>query len=167
MSTAERELLAAISRWNRTDPHTGATLKFWHRPWEPSFWPGWWRSHDGRIEVCWAEDREPSNTIAVTWQEERYGPERVARFEVTSVHEAVDVLVAFGVLPARFSSAFAAGYREGATDVPAGGPHVEPAPIQDPALAHHPGECCWLSVAPFSGGRYHASDCKGEHGRSS
>ncbi len=103
-----RRLLARISRWRRTDPD-GLDRRWWPGRWEQSFWPGWYRTFDGLTEVCWAEDRVPADTLHITWREGRYGPEREARITVTSLRQAVDVLVAVGILPVEVSSAYEAG----------------------------------------------------------
>lgn len=101
----DRHLLARISRWRRTDP-TGAGRAYWPKRWEPSYWSGWWRTFDGLTQVCWAEDREPSDTLVITWQASRYDTPREARVPVLSLRQAVDVLVALEILPREFSSAY-------------------------------------------------------------
>lgn len=103
---SDRCLLAAINRWRRSASAASPTR------WEAS-WDGWWHTADRLTEVCWAPERVPDDVLEVVWRERRYGPERRATIPVTSVRQAVDVLVALGILPPRFASAYTAASSAG------------------------------------------------------
>lgn len=92
----ERRLLAAVSRWARRNG------------WRRGAWSGW-HSPDGLVDV-WV-DRDG---LAVRRYDRTPGAgvPRTMVCAVASVREAVDLLVASGVLPVEFSSAYTAGARD-------------------------------------------------------
>ncbi len=67
----------------------------------------------------WMKVGDPDDRRAVTWDEgevgltSHYDRERMRWVGVTSLGQAVDVLVAFGYLPARFSTAYRDGWSAG------------------------------------------------------
>jgi hypothetical protein len=101
----ERLLLAAVSRWAHD------------QGWERDVLPEWYHSRDRLTNIAWGDGTRGALDIEV--KADRYGPRLldVSIPDVTSVRQAVDLLVAFGVLPAWFSSAFAAGMAAGALEV--------------------------------------------------
>lgn len=102
---ADRELLAAVSRWAHTKP----AGKYWPR-YEQSFWPGWYVSRDRTVEVCWRPNKTYDGDFTVTVREAPYEPavQVTLPAEVVTVRRAVDLLVLLGVLPVEFSSAYTA-----------------------------------------------------------
>lgn len=110
LSAADRSILREVMRWVRANG------------WQRGHWEGEWVSADGLTMVCtdYGVSRglaiRRRQTVAAGWS---YGG-NPARFvnRVGSVREAVDVLVALGVLPAEFSSAFDAGYDANGQDLP-------------------------------------------------
>ncbi len=95
MTSLAYRQLAEISKWRRTQPY--------NRRWEQSYWPGWWHFGPERnIEICWAPDRVPSRTIEIEWRERKYASPRRASFPVTSIVQAINVLVALEILPIQF-----------------------------------------------------------------
>lgn len=78
----------------------------------------------GSVARCWHDDSD--NYIELT----PYGDEWVmdvntmCRFDVVTVPLAVDILAALGVLPQRFSSAYATGYGQGRDDEANAMPHA-------------------------------------------
>jgi hypothetical protein len=106
---ADRALIAAVSRWARACPPGSCWPRF-----ERSFWPGWYVSRDRSVEVCWrgtSAGTHEDGDLVVTMREYRYGPAVQVTLpdEALTVRRAVDLLVTLGVLPAEFSSAYAAG----------------------------------------------------------
>jgi hypothetical protein len=95
MTPAERALLLAVFRWayaERVDLHV--LLYKWSRP--------------GPSTTFWGIDYTAERTgctLAI-----RRGRLGMADYFVASVAEAVDVLVALGILPAQFSTAYRAGW---------------------------------------------------------
>lgn len=96
----DRQLLISIRQWLRDE--------WW--------WPGWtgWANamaeKDATVVVSWDEDelfvrRRSAEQVGRIWPA-GYG--RHERYPVTSVRQAVDILCALEVLPARFSSAYRA-----------------------------------------------------------
>lgn len=119
MTVAEIRLLRAIAQWRRAERvdfflWSGAGgVKHGYLSWDGPM-PGEWRG-----SVTFSRD-EPGR-IGVTRD---YRRQSYQWHEVASVGEAVDLLVALGYLPARFSSAYSAGWIAGREDmdhpVPAG-----------------------------------------------
>lgn len=107
-TAADRLLLAAVSRWGHD---TG---------WERDVLPEWYHSRDRLTNVAWGHGTDGALHVKVLVS--KYGPYLldVDIPDVGSVRLAVDLLVAFGVLPAMFSSAFAAGMAAGAVEAVAG-----------------------------------------------
>lgn len=103
----DRALLVRLSRW--------AHANGWERGLLPGMWnntPATWADKSlPRIEVCWGPNN--NEQLSVEIREDRYGPYLldVDIPDLTSVRLAVDLLVAFGVLPEEFSSAYTAGLR--------------------------------------------------------
>jgi hypothetical protein len=97
-ATPERVLIAAVSRWAHENG------------WERGVLAEWYHSADGLIDVSWGFGTRGSLSIAI--RETCFGPYLVDVDipGVASVQRAVDVLVAFGVLPPVFSSAYSAGF---------------------------------------------------------
>lgn len=97
MTPAERQLLAAVCRWARV------------AGWKYEM-PGWsdGRGRDATIRVCWAD-----GLVTVTRQNAagRF-PADSDVYPVYTIQQAVDVLVAVGVLPVAFSSAYRFGRKD-------------------------------------------------------
>lgn len=98
MNPGDRALLTRVHRWLRRNG------------WQASM-PGWsdGRGRDATVRVTWAEGmvRVTRRDAAGLW------PQYPRVYPVDSVREAVDLLVAAGVLPAELSSAYQAGRRGG------------------------------------------------------
>lgn len=95
--TSDRQLLAEVHRWARTNGWT------WNDVW------GW-------INAPYASDA----TLTVEWDDNgvitvRTGPVvfRPTRYPVDTVRQAVDLLVTLDILPAKFASAYRAGVKAG------------------------------------------------------
>lgn len=91
VTVSDRRLLAAVHRWARTHGWC-------------SQWSGWSDGYgtDSTIRVGWAE-----GVVQVSRREGRHGfPVWPTEYRVGSVVQAVDVLVALGVLPPFLSSAY-------------------------------------------------------------
>jgi hypothetical protein len=106
----ERLLLARVHCWARQKPDGS----YWPR-WERSFYPGMWKrfvvdSRQETAEVWWGLANDSRLTVQV--RDGRHG-EELLHETVTprSVRQAVDLLVAWGILPPEFGSAYAAGQR--------------------------------------------------------
>lgn len=91
MTPAERKLLGAVLRWARAD---GVTVS-WHR---------WTRR--GPIEQRWGVVHDGHEQKLTIWRGRDTGKD----YWVTSIAEALDVLAALGIVPARFSTAYRAGW---------------------------------------------------------
>ncbi|WIM97815.1 hypothetical protein ACTOB_001369 [Actinoplanes oblitus] len=93
MTRAERGLLLELFRWARTEGVRRDGAMRWTSPpphrWGVDFWNG-------------MDDRDLQ-----VWRE---GQMVAANYRVTSIAEAVDQLVALGIAPAKFSTAYRAGY---------------------------------------------------------
>lgn len=107
MTAAERSLLLALFRWARADPDIQFGRTYWVR-------------HIGEPAHQWGIDFHPEDFDST----ERAAPMiiwryRIAanRYWVASVTEAVDLLVALGIAPTRFSTAYQAGWDVGREDV--------------------------------------------------
>ncbi|WP_346536991.1 hypothetical protein [Micromonospora sp. DPT] len=94
---ADRQLLADVHRWARTNGWN------WHECW------GW-------VNAPYASEA----TLAVEWDDAgvltiRRGPVvfRPTRYDVDSVRQAIDMLVALDILPAHLSSQYQAGANDG------------------------------------------------------
>jgi hypothetical protein len=116
LTRGERLLLARIHRWGRQPlPSPHSYLPQWER--ELAMPPGCWQRNTtpAQPETCtvwWG----PANRgqLRVQIRASRYGNELLdVSYEPRSVREAVDVLVALGVLPADLSSAYLVGYLGG------------------------------------------------------
>lgn len=92
MSVAEIALMREIVRWRKAH---GWLYQFWGARWV--------ESRSGRAVTYESGDGEVGVTPNYHIRNYRWYP-------VESVTQAVDVLVAFGYLPARFSSAYRAGW---------------------------------------------------------
>lgn len=96
--TAERQLLRDVLTWARAN--------------------GWRRQPQIRTETAWSRDPEGDggvrpHTVSFT---RTFGPIRLiiwgfGQIDVSGPQQAADVLVAVGILPAEFSSAYQAGVR--------------------------------------------------------
>lgn len=113
LTRAERELLTRVHRWARQPlPSPYGYLPRWER--ELAMPRGCWQRNatEAQPETCtvwWG----PANRgkLRVQIHAHRYGEQLLdVEFEPRTVREAVDVLVALGVLPADLSSAYRAGY---------------------------------------------------------
>ena len=102
MTPAERSLLLALFRWARAEGITYGGANWWSRP--------------GPIEQRWGIDFESDCDFLRIWR----GRNTSRRYWVASITEAVDVLVALGIAPARFSTAYRAGW-----DAAGGAPESE------------------------------------------
>jgi len=99
-STEDRRLLAEVHRWARTNG------------WSTS-WRGW-INEANLIDAAVAVMPEPDHSaIRVTWRKGDGGWHTSRQFDVIDVREAIDMLVALNILPARFSSAYEAGVIDG------------------------------------------------------
>jgi hypothetical protein len=99
MTPDERQLIINISQWRKHTFTAGSTT---FPLWEQSYWAGWWKTvnrNGGYVEVCWAPDRTPSDTLIIVWRERRYGDETKAVIPVKTVRQAVMVLIALDILP--------------------------------------------------------------------
>lgn len=108
MTPAERALLREVFRWAR---QVGVRLDGGMR----------W---DGPPPRCWGVDYWHGQEYLLVW---RASKNTGKEYFVTSVAEAVDVLVALGILPARFSTAYAAGWQAAFAVVDRGIRSPEPA----------------------------------------
>jgi hypothetical protein len=92
MTPAERSLLLALFRWART---------------EGLVWGGAnWVSGTGPDGQRWGIDYDPGDEYLYIWR----GRVVARRYWVASIAEAVDLVVALGIAPARFSTAYRAGW---------------------------------------------------------
>jgi hypothetical protein len=92
----DRYLLARLNWWRRK---TGTTFSYGAYD---------WKSRDGRVAVNWEEGeitvfRADGRGQFPTWGD---------RYRVESVRQAVDLLVALGVLPPEFATAYTAGWND-------------------------------------------------------
>lgn len=93
MTPAERSLLLALLRWARAEGMVSTGASRWTRP--------------GQIEQRWGVSCDPGFSPVLTiWR----GRDTARDYWVRSVAEAVDLLVALGIAPARFSTAYRAGW---------------------------------------------------------
>lgn len=111
LTVDEIHLLRTIARWRRA---TGVSYFQW-RPGkgfgvmtEWKMWHGDVRKRR-QINVTYEPDTE-SGPASLAATRDYYGSEDFKDLSVTTVAEAVDVLVALGFLPPRFSSAYRAGW---------------------------------------------------------
>ncbi|WP_431976139.1 hypothetical protein [Micromonospora haikouensis] len=112
----DRQLLIAARRW--------ALANGWHLTW--SGWANAPIERDATTVVHWDEDelfvrRRTAAEAGASWPLGLGGLGRRDRYPVRAVREAVDVLVAVGVLPAELSSAYRAALAATATPGPAAG----------------------------------------------
>lgn len=117
----ERQLLAAVHRWARQKlPAPRSYLPRWQH--ELCMPPGCWKRNTipdqpETATVWWGDANDGDLTVKV--HASRYGEELLdVTVRPRSVREAVDLLVAWGILPARFSSAFTAGSQSALLFVP-------------------------------------------------
>ncbi len=100
MTVAELALMREIAKWRREQEIT------------------YWRARGIGRFVVWAKHGAPGARREVTWDPSNEprelghgnGWRRSEYVKVANVTQAVDVLVALGYLPARFSSAYRAGW---------------------------------------------------------
>lgn len=95
-----RKLLTNVHRWAHTNGW------HWHECW------GWVNApyaSEATVGVDWDPD---VRTITVR-RNDGSGIFRPTTYPTDSVRQAVDLLVAVGILPAQFSSAYAAGWHDG------------------------------------------------------
>ncbi|MFI1195487.1 hypothetical protein ACH4T9_19830 [Micromonospora sp. NPDC020750] len=103
VDVTDRQLLADVHRWARTNG--------WH-----CTWIGWANAQlgsDATTVVEWDHDeltvrRRPTAEVGSQWPSGWGSEGRRERYPVTSVRQAVDILVALDVLPAQLSSAYRA-----------------------------------------------------------
>lgn len=114
LTRGERVLLAAVHRWARQHlPVPRTYLPRWQH--EPGMPPGCWMRNTVPAEpetatVWWGDATRGELTVKVCAS--RYGEELLdVTVRPRSVREAVDLLVAWGILPCEFGSAYAAGQR--------------------------------------------------------
>ncbi|MFF5228421.1 hypothetical protein [Dactylosporangium sp. NPDC000521] len=115
----ERLLLARVHRWAREKLHTSpySSRPRWEPEWTIGGHGGAWRrtTTEAHPEVCtvwWGPGN--GDEVRVQMRASRYGEELLdVSFRPRCVREAVDVLVALGVLPQHLSSAYLTGYIAG------------------------------------------------------
>jgi hypothetical protein len=101
VTPAERALLRELFRWARTEGDLDVSGTYmWCRRFR--------RPESERWGVnFFARDWEPGEPVALgIWR----GTSTTKNYWVESIAEAVDVLVALGIVPARFSTAYRAGW---------------------------------------------------------
>jgi len=96
MTAVERALLLQVSRWARAEGVRLDGAMRWTSP-PPHRWGVDW----------WGENEPDDATPMVVW---RKGTSTGKSYWVASIAEAVDVLCALGILPARFSTSYRAGW---------------------------------------------------------
>jgi hypothetical protein len=115
----ERDLLARVHRWARQplpSPY-GYLLR-----WERDTLPGMWRRNTTpaapeTAEVWWGP--ATGGSLRVVARESHYGETILdATVALRDVREAVDLLVAWGILPLELSSAYTAGLKAAAPAAP-------------------------------------------------
>lgn len=126
LTVAEIQLMRALIAWRKEHEIEFVRRRVYGAP----YWvDAYRRTAPGRREV-WNESGSygPGTFTMVTDRPH----EHYLRTEATSLTQAVDVLVAFGYLPARFSSAYRAGWEAQAADSlyhqPMDSPDVVPLP---------------------------------------
>lgn len=93
MTRAEQALLLQLFRWARTEGVRLDGAMRWGSP-PPHRWGiDFWKGLDDRDLFVWREGRVVGTN-----------------YPVASITEAVDLLVTLGIVPARFSTAYRAGY---------------------------------------------------------
>lgn len=106
LTAEERQLLAAVHRWARRK------AGYWP-VWERGLLPGMWHTHPRGaqwIDVAFGPANDEELTVEI--KSSRYGEQLLDEtVRPRTVREAVDLLVAWGILPVTFSSAYAAGQR--------------------------------------------------------
>jgi len=93
MTPAERSLLLALFRWARAEGLEYGTTS-------------WWCHRTGPREDWWGVDFNVGDECMTIWRGRMTG----RSYFVASVTEAVDLVVALGMVPARFSAAYRAGW---------------------------------------------------------
>jgi hypothetical protein len=99
--TADRKLLADVHRWARTYGWTSAGWRGWQNARYEDQATVAVRTNEAGFQV-W---RKPADAPHFTGQPTEYPAD--------SVRQAVDLLVALGILPAQLSSAYTAGWHDG------------------------------------------------------
>ena len=99
MTRGERTLLLALFRWARAAELAAGV------------WPRSWAV--GKYRIDW--DRSDPEMLDVVHTADRNRPyiRTTRRLPVASIAEAVDLLVALGIVPVRFSTAYRAGWDAG------------------------------------------------------
>jgi hypothetical protein len=93
VTPAERSLLLALFRWARAEGLQFGGASRWTRR--------------GPIEQRWGVSCDPGYSAFLTiWR----GRDTARDYWVASIAEAVDLVVALGIAPARFSTAYRAGW---------------------------------------------------------
>jgi hypothetical protein len=102
-AAAERQLLREVIAWARAHGWEHGYIK----PSDEHVWVHTPRHGQTRcnVQLGWSEDTRDKRTLDIDWGE--------SLIEVDTIREAVDVLVALGVLPAEHSTAYTAGVSEG------------------------------------------------------
>jgi hypothetical protein len=95
MTPAERSLLLALFRWARAE----GGLEYGRS--------SWWGNRTGPRAQWWNVDYDVGDEYLTVW----YGTMPKAKpYYVASVTQAVDLVVALGIAPPRFSTAYRAGW---------------------------------------------------------
>lgn len=99
--TEPRRLLAEVSRWRKANGWSDSSR-------------GWINEQsvdDAAVAV--KPDPDLANAFTVTWRKGNGGWHQPDLYMAVDVQQAVEMLVALGILPARFSSAYRAGWLNG------------------------------------------------------
>lgn len=116
MSVQEIALLKEVARWRRAND-----VRYFQ--WRPGVGFGvfteWKKDVDRKtqINVSYEPDRSGEEELRprLLVTRDYYGGDEFQVLPVTTIEQAIDVLVALGFLPPRFSSAYLAGWRAGET----------------------------------------------------
>jgi hypothetical protein len=106
MTVDEIALMRAIVRWRRMPAPMYPRAEFYRRRWS-TLSPDW---TDVTFDVASVDD-EADGYATLYYSRGRYVS--YEKTEVRTVTQAVDLLVAFGYLPPKFSSAYRAGFKAG------------------------------------------------------
>lgn len=121
MILTERELIAAAAQWAKDNGWTSAGWRGWQNA----------RYEDGATIAV-----HPNESGFEVWRKDTDTPHfrgMSTDYPADSVRQAVDLLVALGILPAEFSTAYAAGVREYAETLKAFVPNIYLSQVGDPA----------------------------------
>lgn len=100
-------LLREIARWRRAQ---GVSFFQWRRTGRNFGAFTEWDKHEGKRRINVSYEPGGESRYPCLFVTSDYKRESVQELPVTTVTEAVDVLVALGFLPARFSSAYQSGW---------------------------------------------------------